>query len=56
MEVRAGRELPFPTPPPAQAQAHLLQDSLLGEVELLEAVILVITGGVQVVSVHLGTG
>lgn len=42
--------------PSPQAQVHLLQYSLLREVELLEAVILIITGGVQVVSVHLGIG
>lgn len=42
----------FPAP---QTHAHLLQYCLLGEVELLEAVVLVITGRMQVVSVDLGT-
>lgn len=37
-----------------QPTAHLLQHSLLGEAELLEPVVLVVTGGVQVVGVHLG--
>lgn len=36
--------------------AHLLQHSLLGEAELLEPVVLVVAGGVQVVGVHLGGG
>lgn len=39
---------------PAAQQTHLLQHSLLRKVELLEPVILVIAGGVQVVGVHLG--
>ena len=36
--------------------AHLLQYCLLGEVELLEPVVLIIAGGVQVVRAHLGHG
>lgn len=37
-----------PVPP------HLLQHSLFGKVELLEPVILIVAGGMQVVRVHLG--
>ena len=54
---RSGLEggYPFQLLPSPQTQVHLLQYSLLREVELFEAVILIITGGVEVVSVHLGT-
>jgi hypothetical protein len=45
-----------PLLPSPQAHIYLLQYSLLREVELLEAVILIITGRMQVVSVYLGIG
>lgn len=45
----------FPDSSTSTGPGHLLQYSLLGEVELLEAVILIIAGGVKVMSVHLGT-
>ena len=40
-----------PRPRPA---AHLLQHRLLREAELLEPVVLIVAGGVQVVGAHLG--
>ena len=51
--VRAG---PHAASLPCPPRPHLLQHRLLREVELLEPVILVVAGGVQVVRVHLGRG